>query len=67
MGLIWPPFSCMRCWCERSPDGTLIERGENAAKSNEIIIVDHERGTIAIYGGNYGHEDELPACYCEKI
>ena len=66
MGLIWPLFSCIRCWCERSPDGTLIER-DGTKKKNEIIVVDHERGTIAIYGGNYGHEDEHPACYCEKI
>ena len=51
MGIVLPLYSCLCFICERSPDNTWIARGENGMKTGELIVVDHERGTYAHYGG----------------
>ena len=69
LGIALPLFRCLCCVCERSKDNTWITRDNKGIKTGEVIIVDHERGTLAMHGAKCcsSELDAHPQCYCEKI
>ena len=64
---------CNLCGCavERERDGshTWVTRDKHGRRTGAIMIVDHEKGTIAHYGTKCCSTelDDTPACYCEKV
>ena len=60
-------WSCLCCHCERR-DNSWIIRNKHGIQS-AIILVDHERGTLAFYSEKCGAKGQLrenPDCYCVK-
>ena len=46
------PFFCFFCCClcEREPNyGAWVTRDKNGVKTGEVMLIDHERGTMAFY------------------
>ena len=70
LGCCCPIWSLICCVCEREKDGSnaWITRDKHGNKTGAVIVVDHERGTLAHYGvkGCCNPElDPTPQCYCE--
>lgn len=68
MGITLPVYGQICCSCERSIDSTWVSRDKHGIKTGEIVVVDHERGTVAMYGSKCCSQElrERPDCYCYK-
>ena len=64
-----PLLPCCCCSCEREQNAWITRGGEYHEKTGYIVIVDHERGTLAHYGVECcsEHIEDRPACYCVKV
>ena len=68
LGFIPTPWSICCCTCEREQNAW-ITRDKHRRKTGYIVIVDHERGTLAHYGVKCCSEqlEDHPQCYCVKV
>ena len=68
LGCIPTPWSICCCTCEREQNAW-ITRDKHRRKTGYIVIVDHERGTLAHYGVKCCSEqlEDHPQCYCVKV
>jgi len=67
LGVCLPLYSCLCCTCERK-DNAWITRDKHGKMTGAIMLLDHERGTIAMYGVKCCTQtlDDHPQCYCTK-
>ena len=64
-----PLLSCCCSSSEREQNAWISRDAENHEITGYIVIVDHERGTLAHYGIKCcsEHIEDRPACYCVKV
>lgn len=67
LGVCLPVYSCLCCTCERK-DNAWITRDKHGMMTGAIMLLDHERGTLAMYGVKCCTQtfEEHPQCYCTK-
>ena len=66
-GIALPLYSCLCCSCERDGN-TWVTRDKHGNRTGQIILLDHERGTLAFYGVKCctTQLQTEPQCYCVK-
>jgi hypothetical protein len=74
MGICLPFYSCLCCSCERGAEagegfGAWVTRDKHGLKTGEIILIDHERGTLVAYSTQCCSRElrDEPQCYCYNV